>query len=95
MNSVDVDWLIFHRKALIGKYLVEFNSWGDTSIIHSVGQINEIIVNDFHIQIKTDGEAWFAVGWDTEPKPRIEMVESTIFIDHVAMGIKYQIVMGK
>lgn len=95
MNGVTAEWLMFNRKNLIDKYLVEFNSWGDTSIINSIGKITEVIVNDFHLQIKTDGEAWFAIGWDAEPKPRIEMVESTIFIDHIALGIRYQIVMGK
>jgi len=95
MKEVDADWLIFQRKSLIGKYLVEFRSWGDTSIVHSVGQITEIIVNDFHLQIKTDREAWLAIGWDYEPKPRLELLDNTIVIDHVGMGIKYQIALGK
>ena len=94
-KSVDIDWLMFQRKALIGKYLVEFKSWGDTSLIHSVGQITEMIVNDFHLQIKTDTEAWLAVGFDADPQPKIEMVDNTILIDHIALGIRYQIVMGK
>ncbi len=93
MKVVDIDYLIFNRKSLIGKYLVEFQSYGDNSMVHSVGQITEIVTNDMHIQLKTDTHAWCAIVYDVDPKPRIELYDDNLMINHVALGIRYQILM--
>jgi len=93
MQKVDVDWLMFNRKHLLDKYLVEFKSYGDTSLVHNVGRITEVIVNDFHLQLNTESDAWFAVGWDAEPKPKIELDDYSVLIDHTALGIRYQIIL--
>ena len=91
----DLDWFLFHRKEVIGQYIVQFEVGNAADRLLDVGHITEIFSTDLVFCMKVEGNCWMLYNWDNSILPYVTEENGTITVYDKIAGLRFIVLKKK